>query len=112
MSETPAYLIARLNVKNYQEYLQRYAAPTGATLEQYGGEPIVACPTPDVAEGQWDSNWTVVLRFPDMATAKQWYESSEYQPLKELRINELTQEGGAAVFVDGFDPAAFAALGR
>jgi hypothetical protein len=32
----------------------------------------------------------------------------EYQPLKDLCINELT-EGGALVFVEGFDPAA---LGR
>ena len=40
-----------------------------------------------------------------MAVAEAWYNSPEYQPMKDLRINELT-EGGSAVFVEGFDPAA------
>jgi uncharacterized protein (DUF1330 family) len=68
---------------------------------------VALSPAPKVLEGIWGGNWTVVIRFPSMAVAEAWYNSPEYQPLKDLRINELT-EGGALVFVEGFDPAALA----
>ncbi len=109
MSEStlPAYLIARLKVKDHKDYFERYAAGVAGMLDKYGGEPVVACPTPETVEGEWDSNWTVVLRFPDMQRAKAWYHSEEYKPLLDLRLNELTDDGGAAVFVEGFDPSVF-----
>ena len=44
-------------------------------------------------EGEWDGNWAAVLRFPGMEMAEAWYNSDEYQPLWELRINELTEPG-------------------
>jgi len=40
------------------------------------------------------------LRFPSMEMAQTWYNSAEYQPLKELRINELT-DGGQILLVEG-----------
>jgi len=40
-----------------------------------------------------------------MMGVEAWCNSLEYQPLKDLRINEL-REDGAAVVVEGFDPAA------
>jgi uncharacterized protein (DUF1330 family) len=62
-------------------------------------------PAPKVLEGEWGGNWTVVIRFPSKVVAEEWYNSPEYQPLKELRIDDLT-EGGSVVLVDGFDPVA------
>jgi uncharacterized protein (DUF1330 family) len=35
-----------------------------------------------------------------MEVAQAWYNSPEYQPLKELRIKELT-EGGQILLVEG-----------
>ena len=107
MSEAtlPAYLVVCLNVKNHEEYMQRYAMSVVAMFEKIGAEVVAVSPAPKVLEGEWSGNWTVVIRFPSMATAEEWYNSPEYQPLKELRINELT-DGGSAVFVEGFDPAA------
>lgn len=70
-----------------------------------GAEIVALSTTPKVLEGECGGNWTVVIPFPTMTTAEAWYESSEYQPLKELRLNQLT-EGGSAVFIEGFDPAA------
>ena len=102
---TPAYMVVRLNVKNHEEYMQRYAMSVVAMFEKIGAEVVAVSPAPKVLEGEWGGNWTVVIRFPSMATAEAWYNSSEYQPLKELRIHELT-DGGSAVFIEGFDPAA------
>jgi uncharacterized protein (DUF1330 family) len=101
----PAYLVVQLNVKDHEDYMQRYAAPVVAMFETVGAEVVALSPAPKVLEGKWGGNWTVVIRFPSMAVAEEWYDSADYQPLKELRINELT-EGGNAVFVQGFDPAA------
>jgi hypothetical protein len=38
-----------------------------------------------------------------MQVAEDWYNSAEYLPYKDLRINELT-DSGSLVFVGGFDP--------
>ena len=101
---TPAYALVQLTVKNYDEYMQRYGKFVIAMFEKIGAHVVALSPAPKVVEGSWSGNWTVVIRFPSMAVAEAWYNSSEYQPLKDLRINELT-EGGALVFVEGFDPA-------
>jgi uncharacterized protein (DUF1330 family) len=51
-------------------------------------------------EGKWEGSWAAILRFPTMEMAQTWYGSSEYKPLKELRINELT-DGGQILLVEG-----------
>lgn len=107
MSESPrpAYLIARLEVKNHEIYMERYGIPTIAVLQKYSAEVLAASPAPKLLEGGWSGNWTVILRFPSLAMAEEFYRSAEYEPLKALRINELTH-GGSVLIVDGFDPAA------
>jgi uncharacterized protein (DUF1330 family) len=101
----PAYLVVQFELKNQEDYLQRYGLPMLAMFEDRGAEVLAVSPAPVVLEGEWAGNWTAVVRFPSMQVAEDWYQSSEYQPLKELRINELT-DSATAVLVDGFDPAA------
>ena len=107
----PAYLIAQLDVKDHKEYRERYGISVVEMLQKIGAEPLAAAAAPTVLEGEWKGNWTVVIRFPSMQAATDWYNSAEYQPLKNLRIGELTT-GGSAVFVEGFDLSAWqAAIG-
>jgi len=98
------YMVVQLDVKNHEEYIQRYAMPVIAQLQKHGVEVLAVSPTPKVLEGTWPGNWTVILRFPSMTVAESWYGSEEYQPLKTLRINELAN-GGSVILVDAFDPA-------
>lgn len=107
MSEKPlpAYLVAKLHVKDHADYLQRYGMPVIAQLQKVGAEVVATSAKPRVLEGEWDANWTVVIRFPSMAVAEEWWASEDYQPLKSLRRDELTN-AGTAIFVEGFDPAA------
>ena len=102
---TPCYLIALLRVKNFDEYIQRYGMPAMAELQALGAEIEVATAEAGLLEGEWDCNWTVVIKFPSKAAATAWYNSPGYTPLRELRINELT-DGGSLVLVEGFDPSA------
>jgi uncharacterized protein (DUF1330 family) len=98
----PAYLIATLRVKNLEEYMQRYGMPAFALLNEIGAEVQVASASPDVLEGDWDCNWTVVIRFPSKSIATEWYNSVGYIPLRTLRINELT-DGGSLIIVESLD---------
>jgi len=78
----------------------RYAQAAIASLMKLGGQMIAGTPAPTVLEGEWDGSWAAILRFPSMEMAQTWYNSVEYQPLKELRINELT-DGGQILLVEG-----------
>lgn len=100
----PAYLIARMHVNDPEEYLSRYGRPVYPLLQAAGGEILAVSENPEVAEGEWDSNWTLLVKFPSMAALKKYYTSNEYAPYLSMRVNELTGEG-AMVFVEGFDPA-------
>ena len=103
----PAYLIGRLNVKDHEDYMKRYAMPVLEQFKKAGAEILAATPQPDVLEGEWKSNWTVLIRFPSLKAARSFINSDEYAPYRTLRVNELTNEG-TALLVEGFD---FAVLG-
>ena len=92
MSE-PAYFIAQIEVKDYEVYLKEYGFPLLEQLNVIGAEVLAADFNFAVLEGDWDGNWIAIIRFPSAAVATQYYESSEYAPLKDLRINKLSRRG-------------------
>jgi uncharacterized protein (DUF1330 family) len=96
----PAYFMVQVKAKSLEELSVRYAQAAIASLMQLGGQMIAGTPAPTVLEGKWDGSWAAILRFPSMEMAETWYNSPEYQPLKELRINELT-ESGQILLVEG-----------
>ncbi|MBN4053568.1 DUF1330 domain-containing protein [Haliea sp. AH-315-K21] len=100
-SDNPVYLVAQLDVKNVEDFLQRYGSAVIGQLQKVGAK-VLAATSPQVLEGDQVINRTVILQFPSLDVATQWYESEEYRALKELRINELTNSG-TAVFVEAFD---------
>lgn len=77
----------------YDEYLQ-LGVPT---LAPYGGEILVANGECQALEGA-KIGGSVVLRFPDMAAARAWYTSPEYEKIKSMRLNATL---GRAVLLNG-----------
>jgi len=102
-SEKPVYFVVHLEVKDLDDFIQRYAIDVLGQLQK-AGAAVLAAATPQLLEGELAANRTVVVRFPSMEVAKKWYDSEEYLPYKDLRLNELTA-GGSAVFVEAFDPS-------
>ena len=96
----PAYFMVQVKAKSLEELPVRYAQAAIASLMKLGGQMIAGTPAPTVLEGKWEGSWAAILRFPSMEMAQAWYNSAEYQPLKELRINELT-EAGQILLVEG-----------
>ncbi len=93
----PAYIVVETDVHDPEQYEQYKAASPGA-VAAFGGRFIVRGGELAVLEGDWHPKRVVILEFPDLETAKEFYESERYQEAKKLR------EGAAnlrMVAVDG-----------
>lgn len=88
-AEGPVYLLANLEVENLETYLNDYGFPVTPMLLAAGAEILVATPQVQTLEGDYASNWSVVVRFPNQAAAEGWYNSAEYQAMIPVR-QELT----------------------
>ena len=97
----PAYIMVQMKAKSLEDLTQRYAQFAIPLLHKHGGQMIAGTPAPIVKEDDWNGNWAAVLQFPSMEAAEGWYNSEEYQPYKNLRINELQSEAGRIVFIQG-----------
>ena len=65
----------------YAEYVEK--AP--ATIARYGGKYLARGGEVEVLEGEWHPQRLVILEFESMERFKEWYNSPEYAPLKQLR---------------------------
>jgi uncharacterized protein (DUF1330 family) len=86
-----AYLIVDIKVTdpiNYEE-VKRLTPPVVA---QYGGEYLSRGGLTEVIEGDWQPNRLVILAFQNSQKAKDWLNSPEFAPIKELRsITAITR---------------------
>jgi uncharacterized protein (DUF1330 family) len=79
-----AYVIGEIEVTDPAKYAD-YGKQVLATIQKYGGRFVVRGGTVDPLEGGWTPKRIVVLEFPTMAKAREWYGSAEYAPLIKLR---------------------------
>ncbi len=84
-----AYVIIQVNVTDAEKY-EDYKKLTPASVEKYGGRFLVRGGTQEDLEGALDYSRIVLLEFPDVARAKQWYDSPEYQEAKAVRVGAST----------------------
>lgn len=80
-----AYVIAEVNVTDAKLY-EEYKKLVPATVERYGGRFAVRGGTVESKEGGWAPARFVVLEFPSMKRAREWYHSPEYAPALALRL--------------------------
>ncbi len=93
----PAYVIVETDISDPEQYEQYKAASPGAVADG-GGRFVVRGGELAVLEGDWHPSRLVVLEFPDLETARRWYESETYQAAKRLRegaarLNMVAVEG-------------------
>lgn len=80
----PAYIIVQLEVTEPAGY-DDYKKMVPASLAAYGGKFVVRGGASETLEGSWQPKRVVVLEFPTVARAKQWWASEEYRDAKALR---------------------------
>lgn len=78
--------------------MQRYAQRAKATVEEFGGSYRCVRGQIEVLEGNWVPHPLVILEFPSMDRAREWYRSDAYRPLIEerqaaARVNLILVEG-------------------
>lgn len=95
----PAYVIVETDIFDPDRYALYQAASPDA-VHAGGGHFVVRGGELAVLEGDWHPSRLVLLEFPDLETAKRWYDSSKYEEARRLR------EGAASlnmVAVQGLD---------
>ncbi len=67
--------------------LEEYATAVQPIVERYGGRYVLIGGTCDLVEGDWRPTYPVMIEFPSIEDAYKWYNSTEYQKYKKLRLS-------------------------
>lgn len=79
-----AFVIARITVTDpevFQEYMDR--AP--ATISQFGGRHIARGAKTETLQGEENTTRNGLIQFDSMERAIAWFNSPEYQEIKQIR---------------------------
>ncbi len=96
----PAYVIVDIEVldpEGYAEY--RESAPP--VVARYGGKYLARGGRTETLEGDWKPSRLVILEFPSLEQAKQWWSSEEYSGPKQKR---LATTNSKMIVIEGTSP--------
>ncbi len=93
-----AYVIAGNHVTD-DETMREYAKLVPATLEPFGGRFVVRGGEFEVTEGVWSTPRLVVIEFPSLDHARNWYHSEAYQAIIQMRFDAAKTD--FLLFADG-----------
>jgi uncharacterized protein (DUF1330 family) len=79
-----AYLLAEIEITNPEGY-KEYTVHVPPTIAKYGGRFLTRGGETQALEGDWPQRRRVLIEFPSMAAARQWWDSSEYAAPKKMR---------------------------
>ena len=82
----PAYVIATIDVTNQERY-EEYRRLAGVATAKYGGRFLARGGDFTVLEGRVDANRVVIVEYPDIETARRFYDSPEYRAARAAREN-------------------------
>jgi uncharacterized protein (DUF1330 family) len=80
----PAYVVVEVEVLDAGRY-EDYKRMVPPSLAAYGGRFLVRGGEAETLEGDWAPKRIVVVEFPSVERAKEWWASREYAEAKALR---------------------------
>ena len=80
----PAYVIALVEILQPERYPE-YKEIASRAVAAFGGRYIARGGAVECLEGEWTPRRTVILEFPSMERARQWWNSEHYREGKALR---------------------------
>ncbi len=86
-----ALVIVDIEIKDPVRY-EEYKKLAGRTVTDFGGRYVVRGGKVEVLEGRRRPGRIVVLEFPTVERAKEWWRSEAYRPAKELRRGSARTE--------------------
>ena len=93
-----AYIIVDIEIHDPKSY-EEYKKLTPGSLTAYDGKFMVRGGNTETLEGNWQPQRIVVLEFPTIKQAKDWWASTEYAPAKEIRQRSAKTK---MILVEGF----------
>ena len=96
-----AYVVVDIEVTDPEGYEGYKQAAPGA-VASFGGKYLARGGSTEVLEGDWRPRRLVILEFESVARAKEWLNSAEYEPARQVRhrtarTNMIVVEGGGPV---------------
>jgi len=95
----PAYAVVNVRRILENSEMTEYRSRVQATLDLYGGRFLVRGGVVEVREGEWNPERLVVIEFPSIQHARDWYDSPEYRAIVGLRTRNSQTD---FVFVEGY----------
>jgi uncharacterized protein (DUF1330 family) len=83
-TDMPAYLIVQVKIRDPEIYKQ-YTARSPEIIAKHGGKILARGGATEILEGDDTRRRVVIVEFPSMGAARQFYSSPEYQQAKEIR---------------------------
>jgi uncharacterized protein (DUF1330 family) len=91
------YLLAEIEVTNPEGY-KGYSAIVGESIRKYGGRFLTRGGTVHALEGEWPERRRVLIEFPSLEAAREWWDSPEYTKPKALR---RANSSGRLILLEG-----------
>jgi uncharacterized protein (DUF1330 family) len=79
------YVIAVDRITDRERFMNEYLPVAAETTAAHDGEALVLSFDPTVLEGEWVHDLTVVVEFPSVEAAKEWYTDDAYQEDQQIR---------------------------
>ena len=80
----PAYVIVEVYIHDHREY-EEYKKLTPGAITAFDGKFLVRGGLTITMEGDWNPERVVVLEFPTVARANEWWHSEIYSEAKRIR---------------------------
>lgn len=92
-----AYVISEVEVLD-EEHMREYRDLAAASIAEHGGKYLARGADAVVVEGAATNRKIVIVEFPSMQQAKQWYTSASYARALKVRNKALDRR---LIFVEG-----------
>lgn len=85
-----AYLLGQVMVHDEEQFAP-YVTQTSELIARYGGEVLDVVRAVETMEGEWpEGAFTALVRFPDEASLRAFWDSPEHDAMKDLRRRTAT----------------------
>ena len=91
------YVIVQAEVIDIERF-KKYLDESPKIIAEYGGKYLARAGETIVLEGEAGNRRLVIIEFPSLEKAKEWYHSKEYRKVKELRKGAAV---GSLIAIEG-----------
>ena len=87
----PAYVIVEIKVHDTAKFAE-YKKKAPPSIAAYGGKYLVRGGPVEILDGTWAPERIVILEFPSIARAREWYNCEQYAEAVQLRHASATSK--------------------